>query len=461
MVNDLYDLIRRGSVNDCAVEGAPFGEGVSEVFHFMLSLAEREGFEYENTDEYAGHIDFGKSADRGMMGILCHLDVVSAGDGWDHDPFGGDVVDDVMYGRGTLDDKGPTIAAFYAMKALHDCGYEPEKKVRMIIGLDEETGNESLGYYMQRHEMPDFAIVPDSQFPIVHGEKGILVFELARKFGKAPAGGCTLRSIRGGDAHNIVPDLVTAVVSCADGYDEIKQAAEDYSARSHHRVTTRVRGKSLEITAEGRAAHGAMPWNGVNAISVMMDFLGNISFSNDDINDFIAFYNEKIGFRLYGEKIGCDLSDEESGRLTFNVGIIDVDREKGSVAVDVRYPVTKSGDDVYAGIMPALEEHEIGVVKRVDKEPLYFPADDPMIKELVDIYRRNTGDMDSQPIVCGGGTYARAMDNAVAYGALYPDDEDIMHGRNECVRIDSLVRTAKIYADAIFSLAVKPEAHKK
>ena len=156
------------------------------------------------------------------MGILCHLDVVAEGSGWSCDPFGGEVRDGVMYGRGTLDDKGPTIAAFYAMKALKECGIQPKKKIRMILGLDEETESAGMKYYMQKVRMPDFAIVPDSDFPLVNGEKGIMIFDLAKKLGKPEQGGISLRRLWGGNAPNMVPDTASAVVYSEKGYDEIR-----------------------------------------------------------------------------------------------------------------------------------------------------------------------------------------------------------------------------------------------
>lgn len=454
MVRDLADLVRCRSVLSEAEENAPFGRGVAEAYSRMLKMGEREGFDVFDCGGYGGHIDFGGPEKNGVMGILCHLDVVAEGNGWHHDPFGACVEDGVMYGRGTLDDKGPAIAAFYAMKALKECGIIPEKRVRLVLGLDEETGSIGMEHYKQKVSMPDFAIVPDSDFPLVNGEMGILIFDLVRRTGKADKGGISLKRLTGGNAPNMVPDSACAVIMSENGYDGVKTAAARFSEETGYSVTTKGRGKRLEILCGGKSAHGAMPQKGINAVSVLMRFLGELDFDSSGINDFIRFYNRHIGFGLSGEQIGCGkLKDDISGSLIWNTGMLFMDSESVCVTVNVRCPVSFCDEDVYAAIRPVVEPYEIGIVKKMYKAPLYYSTDSDIVRTLLDVYRDGTGDRESQPLVIGGGTYAREMENAVAFGALYPGDPDIMHEPEECIRIDRLVQTAGIYADAICRLA--------
>ena len=455
MIADLQQLIRKESTPQIPEEGAPFGRGVAEAYAFMMKLAEREGFSVFDADGYGGHIDFGSSEEDGIMGILCHLDVVAAGGGWSRDPFGGDVEDGRMYGRGTLDDKGPTIAAFYAMKALKDCGIRPKKKIRMILGLDEETESAGMRYYKERVRMPDFAIVPDSDFPLVNGEKGILIFDLAKKVGKPEKGGVSLKRLWGGEAPNMVPDSASAVITCESGYDAIRAAGKKFEEDTGDTVAMKNRGRSLEISCAGKSGHGAMPWKGRNAISVLMCFLGRIDFNCAGVNDFISFYNEHIGFDLEGGAIGCAMEDEISGRLVWNSGRILMEKEVLSLTINVRAPISVCDEDVYGAMRPVLEKYDIGVVKSLYKPPLYYPADSEIVQTLLSVYREHTGDEKSQPLVIGGGTYAREMENAIAYGALYPGDPDVMHEADEFIRIDRLILTSKIYADAIYRLTVR------
>ncbi len=453
MIADLAALVRCRSVQGEAEEGAPFGRGVAEAYKCMMQIAEREGLTTFDADGYGGHIDWKGSQDAGTMGILCHLDVVPEGKDWKHDPYGAEMEDGCMYGRGTLDDKGPTIAAFYAVKALRACGITPKKSVRMIVGLDEETGSEGMEYYKKRVDMPDFAIVPDAEFPLVNGEKGIMVFDLGKPVGEAVQGGIALKDIQGGKASNMVPDSASALIVCEGGYEDILSAVENYRAETGHSVTAELKEGGLEIVCAGKAAHGAMPWKGLNAVSILMELLGGMTFDRSGINEFIAFYNSHIGFDLEGAAMGCHLQDEMSGNLSWNSGVLSMSDDKIVLTVNVRCPVSFDDEMFYASIMPVLEACSVELSRGMYKAPLYYSTDSDIVKTLMSVYRKHTGDETTEPFVIGGGTYAREMENAIAFGALFPGDPDLMHQADECISIDRLILTAKIYAEAICRLA--------
>lgn len=433
----------------------PFGKGVHEALLYMEHLAKQEDFQFENIDNYGGHIDFGGNTEE-TMGILVHLDVVPEGSDWDYDPYGGDVVGDRLYGRGTSDDKGPAIAAFYAMKALKDLGYVPDKKVRLVLGLDEETGWNGMEYYLKKIGAPNFGFTPDAEFPAIHGEKGILVFDIAKKLSKkiGLGQGFVLSSLKGGTAANMVADHARAVLKNNDTsqYAILKEKVLNYKQDKKVRMQCKPTGKSFEITAYGVSAHGARPEQGVNAISILMDFLGTLTFVEDDVNDFIGFFNKHIGFNLEGAGLSIDFSDQESGKLVFNVGMAHIDRNEARITVNVRYPVTMTDDEVYSAMMPVLSEYDLGVIKTTLQKPIYFSVDHPMIVTLMDIYREHTGDDRTEPLVIAGGTYARAAQGFVAYGPAFPGDKEVMHQKNEYVEIDKMIKAAGIYADAIYRL---------
>jgi succinyl-diaminopimelate desuccinylase len=464
MVKTLQELIAIKSVTAEPVGDAPFGAAVQEAFEYMLKKAKAEGFDTENIDNYGGHFDFGGylldeegemvgTSDE-IMGILCHLDVVPEGKDWDYDPFGGELVDDKIYGRGAIDDKGPTVAAFYAMKALKDAGVVPEKKVRLILGLDEETGWKGMDYYLKRVKHPDFGFSPDGEFPAINGEMGLLIFDLAKKIGKSAsnAKGVSLRSMTGGNAPNMVADHARAVIK-ADSYDDIKDKIAEFRKSTGYQINSKGIGKNLEITTQGISAHGARPGKGLNAISIMMKFLGEIGLENEDVRDFIDFYNSHIGFNLSGELLGCGFEDEPSGKLIFNVGLVNIDDESASVTINIRYPVTMNDEKVYDSILPVINEYNLGIIKKEHKLPIYISKDDEMIRTLMEVYKKHTGDVKSEPLVIGGGTYARAVKNTVAFGADFPGEPELAHQKNEYIGVDKLIKCAKIFADAIFELA--------
>ena len=459
MLSSLSHLISVPSVATEETGKQPFGEHVQEAYQVMLDMAEADGFDVFDADRFGGHIDFPGKGD-GIVGIIGHLDVVPEGDGWDFAPYGGEVIDGYVCGRGTTDDKGPVIASYYAMKALKACGYEPDKTIRLILGLDEETNWEGMRYYLSRVEnLPDCGFTPDGDFPVIYAEKGIMVFDIVKKLPQSKGKGLELTSIKGGTAANAVADHARAVVNdtTGSGYSFIKEMVANARKEKDWKINCKGVGKSFEISVAGTAAHGANPERGENAISILMDFLGDLNFLNDGVADFVKFYNSCIGYDLKGKDIGCFMTDELSGDLVFNVGMIEVDRNTAKITVNIRYPVTCEGEDVYEALAPVMTKYDMGIVKGGHKWPLHVAKDSRLISVLMEVYRKHTGDMESEPLVIGGGTYARAMDNIVAFGARFPGQEELEHQKNERISVDNLMKLAKIYAEAAYELSKKED----
>ena len=455
MVSSLSHLISIPSVATEETGAQPFGEHVQKAFMQMLEAAEKDGFATYNADGFGGHIDFpGKGA--GIVGIVGHLDVVPEGDGWDFAPYGGDVIDGYVCGRGATDDKGPVVASYYAMKALQQCGFAPDKTIRLILGLDEETRWEGMRYYLAEvPNVPDCGFTPDADFPLITAEMGILVFDIVKKLPTSRDKGIELTSIKGGTAPNSVPDFARAVLNdtTGGGYGFVKEMVANARKEKGWKISCKGVGKGFEISVEGVSAHGAHPERGENAISILMDFLGGINFLNDGAADFVKFYRECIGYDLKGSKIGCYMHDEISGDLVFNVGMIDVDRNTAKLTINIRYPVTCEAEDVYDMLLPAMTRYDMGIVKQKHQWPLHVSEDSTLVKTLMDVYRKHTGDGESKPLVIGGGTYARAMDNVVAFGARFPGQKELGHQKNERISIDNLMKLTKIYAEAIYELS--------
>lgn len=478
MVSSLQKIIRLKSEAGERVETKegeiyPFGEDVQRCYEEFMKMAEDMGFETTNIDNYGGHIDFVGSGENGnppkVFAIIGHLDVVPCGSGWDLEPYGGEIKDGYLYGRGTTDDKGPMISCLYAMKALKEAGYQPKNTIRVIVGLDEETNWDGMEYYLERVDKPDYGFTPDGDFPIINGEKGILTFEMAKKFSKFQEIGLTLTKVKGGTASNSVADLAKATIKFqvkdekskkeleerTKAYDKIKEIALKYAEETGYNVSFKKGNKTVELTAVGKAAHGAKPSAGLNAISILMAVLGKLKIVNEGQKEYIDMYNQYISFETDGKSIGIAMEDEPSGELTFNVGILDMDEELGELTINVRYPVTKTDEEIYNKLQWIIDKYDLGLVKHKVSEPIFKDVNDPMIKDLLDIYRKHTGDNETPALVIGGGTYARATDNIVAYGALFPGDPDIMHQKNECISLERLEQMTKIYAEAIYKLSSK------
>ena len=481
----LRELVSFQSVITEPSDGRPFGDEIHKAYMYMLAKAEQDGFDTFDADGYGGHIEWAGALkdDRGeivaaadeTLGIPVHLDVVPAGDGWSFDPWGGEIAEGRMYGRGTLDNKGPVAAVYYAMKALRDSGYLPEKNVRIILGLDEESGWKGMDKYFEKTSPPDFGFTPDANFPVINGEKGLLVFEIAKKLEPSKEHGLFLRSVSGGNAPNMVPDKCRAILIYEDekttkdrkkakaaaanapaarekAFDLVREAVKQFRERTGDKISCKGAGNALEISTLGVSAHGSIPYKGVNAISIMMDFLSGLPLANESARDFVDFYKVCIGRETDGKSLGVAMRDEPSGSLVVNVGMIDLSREAAILTVNIRHPVTNTEDDVYKALEPILDANGLGVVKQIGLAPLYFAPDDPFIEVLIDVYRENTGDMSSKPIVFGGGTYARSIPRAVAFGPVFPGDEESMHQKDEYISLDRLMTAAQIYADVIFRL---------
>lgn len=438
----------------------PCGRQVHECLVKFLELGESFGLSSFNASNYGGHLEWtpDSDADSEVFGIVGHLDVVPAGDGWNTDAFILRKDGDKLLGRGTSDDKGPMIAALFAIKALKELGLRPRRTIRLIAGIDEEIGMDSIDKYLELAGKPDLGFTPDAEFPLVIGEKGIHVVELAQKVKTSSnAEGLTLSKLVGGTAHNAVPDTCKAVIhpSSQEYENLLKTKISSFNEQSENQITYRKQGSSISIEAKGRSAHAQSPDTGLSAISVMMEFLGNIELNCEDINDFINFYNKRIAYEYQGESLGIKMSDEESGELTVNAGLINYSKGFISLTLDIRYPVTASQETVRRILNQTIDGTSIGSHEVLTEESIYMdPETSHLCQELMAAYSNQTGDTDCEPIVMGGGTYAKKVPGILAFGAAMPSDPDTMHQANEYITIDRLILAAKIYAEAIYRLCI-------
>ncbi|MCH4887178.1 dipeptidase PepV [Acidaminobacter sp. JC074] len=448
MVTSLQEIIRFKSVEGKKDGDMPFGKEVHDCLIYTLNLADKLGFKTKNVDNYAGYAEIGQGDD--LIGILVHLDVVPEGDGWDYDPYGGEIADGKIFGRGTLDDKGPAIATLYAMKALLDEGVTLNKRVRIIFGLNEETGWAGINYYLEHEETPSLAFTPDAEFPACHGEKGITVFELKKDFKELlNDGGVEVLSITGGNAANMVPDYAEAKI--IETYD-IEPMINAYMKDKGGNLKLDRKDGVTTIQSTGISAHGSTPEVGENAISYLLDFVNNLDVKLGDSSSFIRGYERTIGLDYNGQRAGCGFEDEDSGKLTFNVGKIEMDKDSVKLLVNVRYPITTPLKVVEDGIKRTFKDIGMSYNLLDHMAPIYFPKDHELIVKLMKVYQEHTGDM-SEPITMGGGTYARAMKNAVAFGGVFPGEPELAHQKNEYITIDNLVKQSQIYASALYELA--------
>ena len=370
------------------------------------------------------------------LGILGHLDVVPAGGKWSNPPFSATQIDGKIYARGAMDDKGPTVAAYLALKLVKEQGIELNKKVRVILGCDEETGMRGLKHYLKKEKMPDLGFAPDAEFPLIYAEKGIYTYDFIGKEDNQ-----LLKSMHAGDRYNVVPDTCEVVLT-KDFSKEFNKYLEE------NKYSGQIEGNKYTIF--GKNAHAAMPDLGVNAISLMVGFLKDITDAK-----FIQFINKYLSFDNYGNKLGLTCFDKEMKELTNNLAFISYDGLSIRIKMNIRYPRNYDFEAGEVKLIEAAKEFNLEYICTENKVPHYVSPDDELIKSLHSAYVKYTGDTENKIFTIGGGTYARQLKRAVAFGALFPGEEELAHQPNEYLIIDQMIKAIAIYAESIVLLAGK------
>ena len=461
MIAALKTLVNINSVEDTPAPDAPYGKGVAECLKAALAISEKLGFKTYNMDGHVGWAEYGEGEE--MVAVLGHLDVVPAGDGWTVcKPYEATEKDGRLYGRGTIDDKGPVISALFALKALADEGFAPKRRVRVLFGCNEETGSADMEYYREHGgEIPVTGFTPDGAYPLINGEKGICNVTFTKKL--AQRGEWKLLRLSGGQAPNIVPGHAEAELACPEDVSVLANLS--YPDTIH--VTPTEAG--LHIAADGISVHGSVPEKGENAIGRLCLFLKQLPLSPDAAAA-IAFIADNIGMDTTGKGFGIDLHDEVSGGLSFNLGmasseeggIVPAKREGDApqyqgaasltITINYRWPVSYHYVDCGPKLNEAFEKAGWLRTEGIHEEALFQPADSPLVTKLLAIYKAHTGD-GSPALSIGGGTYAKAVPNILAFGPTFPGEEVPEHEPNEFTVLDHFMMNAKIYADAIRALA--------
>ena len=430
-VADLQSLIKIPSVYEEDNSNYPFGKNIDDALKEMLSIAEKLGFKtYYDPNGYYGYAEYGSGEE--MVGVLGHLDVVPAGDlkKWNTDPFDPVIVDGKLFGRGTQDDKGPTLAAMYAFKALLDSDATINKKIRFIYGTDEENLWKGIAEYNKKEIIPDYGFTPDANFPLIYAEKGLLQVDLVAK-------NETDIRLSGGDAYNSVPSNMSYECTNPQALEDVlKDLGFEYKREGNN------------ITIIGKSVHAKDSEKGVNSIARLLIAMNKIGLKSKAI-DFVVdnIMEDALATKIFGE---C--TDEASGNLKFNIGKIRIDEEKEVLNIDIRIPVTVEKEFVISRLNEAVQKYGFDIEENDYLRSIYTPLDSELVKTLMDSYVEVTGDTKSQPISSGGATYARAMDNCVAFGPAFPYSKETEHQPNEYIELDEIKTAIEIYSSALIKL---------
>lgn len=445
-LSDLKGLIKFPSIENLeeAKPNAPFGKDVREALDYMLELGRKEGFEVKDYDGYAGVISYGEGEE--SVGVLGHLDIVPIGEGWTKDPYGCEIHDGYIFGRGVMDDKGPTLAAFYAMKMLKDNNVKLNKKIMLILGCNEETGMLCMDYYKEHGEIPNMGFSPDADFPVVYGEKGHFGMELVS------SDKTIIKSMHAGERPNIVIGRAQAVLP---KLNEKECELFNYYLDCNSLEGSIIKGENEDtIEIIGKYYHAANCMYGVNAALHILNYVGNT------FNDTLAKDLYHLLSDWKGSGLNIAMEGGHMGFLTTNTGIVSIDENQTRITVDIRYPNETTGDELLSKIKASLAKKDSTIIvdNYDDSKPLFVDPKSELITTLEKSYRTYSNDYKTPIKTMGGGTYARKFDNFVAYGCEFPISEEVSfyvggpHEKDEAAKIDDLMKAIAIYADAIENL---------
>ena len=431
-LESLKTIVSYPSVLNEGENGTPFGQSIQNVLEKMLEITRSLGFKtYIDPKGYYGYAEIGQGEE--LLAVLCHLDVVPAGDlsDWETPPFEATIKDGWIHGRGVQDDKGPSLAALYAVKALMDAGVTFNKRIRFIYGTDEETLWRCMARYNELEETATLGFAPDSSFPLTYAEKGLLQIKLHGLGSQALA-------IEAGEAFNVVPAKASYTGNLADSLeDELKKQSFEYERTAD------------TVTVIGVPKHSKDAAEGVNAIVRLATGLNPLIQHSA-----IQFIAKAVGEDATGSSLFGEISDEPSGTLSFNISGLTINPDKSEIRIDMRIPVLADKDKLVQELSQLAEEYQLRYEEFDYLAPLYVPLDSELVSTLMAVYKEKTND-NSPAVSSGGATFARTMPNCVAFGALFPGALQTEHQANERTVIEDLYKAMDIYAETIYRLAGK------
>ncbi len=442
IIKDITTLVAIPSVSVDTEGPYPFGEGCKKALDKAIEICESKGLATKNYGYYAGSASIGDKEKE--ISIMGHLDIVPVGDGWSNDPYTVVEKDGYLYGRGVDDDKGPTVLGLYALLFLKEQQIPLNYTYRLVMGCSEETGMKDVKVILEQEKVPTFMFTPDAGFPVINGEKGIMIAEA-----KFAHDGAHIVSFGGGTVSNIVNDLCVA---------ELKGITKaDLGELCPCKFDVEETADGVKVSAKGVASHAAAPSNGVNAIQLLSDMLSKVEALSAAEKDAMA----KIAATLAdynGVGLGIDCEDEPSGKITHVSGIASMENNVITLNYNIRYPVLAKGDELKARLEAHAAAHGFDGKVLSDSKPSYRSADTEEVKALLSAYVEVTGN-DAQPQVMGGGTYARNFPNAVAFGPGFPGTPNPAgagkggaHQPDECICIENMWKALKVYIVSLLKL---------
>lgn len=457
MVKDIIRLVRIGSVSNPDASDKPFGLECRRCMDEMLKIGREHGFDTENYEYYVGSIGSKEKNWDNMIGFWNHLDVVPVGNDWDYEPFSPVRKEHFIIGRGARDNKGPAIGILYMMQCLRELEIPLQHELCLFVGCDEERGMSDLDYYTAHYPTPRLSMIADSGFPVCYGEKGIIEGRMLTKE-KLPKG---LLDCGGGNASNMIPDSACAVFDYSEELEEELGQRLGEACACSFQVTE----QGICITAKGTSKHSAFPEGSQNAIYELGRFVSSLTHIDKEARKLFE-HLAYLSAEYYGKHFDMEYSDEVSGKTTCAATILKCVEDSLALHFNIRYAITDQSEKIQGKLDECAAQHNMIWELERDSAPNYFPKEHPAVDILTNLYNEITGD-DKESFVMGGGTYARKLPRAFAYGVggMQESEEDKevkqklfrpghggAHEPDEGLNLRQLVEAMKIYTMGIIAM---------
>lgn len=444
MLRDIGTLVAVNSIRGEAAPGAPFGEGPAEALRRALDMCASYGFAVKNYDGYVGTADMNDKP--AALDILAHLDIVDAGAGWDTDPFTIVEKDGCLYGRGTDDDKGPAVAALYAMRAVRESGLELKGNVRLVLGTDEECGSSDLRYYFSKEKSAPYTFSPDASFPVYNTEKGHYAPAFRKSWEEETALPRVL-TIDGGFRINVLPADAKACVAGL-GEDEVRAIALQMAEKLKVSVSVEDKAGCVEISVSGQDAHASTPELGNNGITALIAILCALPLADCESTKAIKSLDKLMPHGdTAGKALGIAMEDEISGALTLAFSLLTLNDTGMEGRFDSRVPICANEDNCRIAAEKSFAEEGFEVEGSM-LPPHHTSADTPFVQTLLKRYEQFTG-LKGECLSMGGGTYVHDIEGGVAFGTAMPGYDTNLHSANEHILIEDMLTSCKIFAMVI------------
>ncbi|OPJ60990.1 Sapep family Mn(2+)-dependent dipeptidase [Clostridium oryzae] len=448
IIDDCIEIINIPSISH------DYGE-VKKALHLIIDKAKSMGFDaYCTENDSIGIVEFGHGEE--TIGVLVHIDVVPAGDenDWDNPPFSSVYKDGYIWGRGSVDDKGPAIASLYALKTLKELGFTPSKKIRMIIGTQEEVDWKDIKTYKEHNELPDYGFTPDGEFPIINAEKGFAQVNVNFRRNNC-TGDFDVISFDGGISDNVIPPKANIIIK---GDKQLLNEKVNSFVLSRPEYADKIiieeQGENINIKTVGKAAHSSVPELGINAIYILVELLSTLELKDEGMRQLIDFSMKEIINNKNKNPLNLDKTDDET-RTSIAATLARCTSDEYTIAFNLRMALKTFGSDVEKCFSIAADKYKFDFnMDNFCMEPISVNKDTPFLRQMAKAYEELSG-LKAEFITSGGTSYAKAMPNTVSFGPIFPGEIDLCHQNNERISLDNLVKCINMYAYLLYLTAVE------